>query len=79
MGDNFILVIARNYFWGITELNWEKMAIAENSYSPPPQKKGKFMFASFRPKNMAFKWNFRPKSMARTLPYANMTSTPPGG
>ena len=27
-----------------------------------PPKNGKFMFANFRPKNMAFKWNFRPKT-----------------
>ena len=27
---------------------------------------------------MAFKWNFRPENMARTPPYANKVSIPPG-
>ena len=40
---------------------------------------GKFMFANFRPKSMASKWNFRLKNMARIPPYTNMVSTPPPG
>ena len=41
-----------------------------------PPKNGTFMFKNFRPKNMAFKWNFRPQNMTRTYTYANMASTP---
>ena len=38
-----------------------------------PPKRGKFIFANLRPKNMTSKW----KNMERTPLYANMASTPP--
>ena len=50
MGDNFSLLInlmARNYFWGITKMNLEKTAIAEN-FTP---QKWDVHVANFRPKN----------------------------
>ena len=76
LGDNFILVInliTRNYF-----LRYYIIKLRENGncWKFLPPKNGTFMFENFRPKNMAFKWNFRPKTMARTPPYANMASTP---
>ena len=54
MGDSFSLVInlmVSNYFWNITKMNPEKMAIAENLYSP---RNGKLMLQILDPK-MAFK------------------------
>ena len=50
MGDNFSLLIslmARNYFSGITKMNLEKTAIAEN-FTP---QKWDVHVANFRPKN----------------------------
>ena len=77
MGDNFILVInliARNYFGGYYII---KLRENGNCWKFLPPKNGTFMFENFGPKNMAFKWNFRPKSTARTPPYANMANNPP--
>ena len=68
MGDNFSLVIklmVRNYFWGITELNLEKTAIAENSY---PQK-WEVHVANFRPKN-GFQVKFQTQKHGMHTPYA---------
>ena len=65
--------MVRDYFWGITELNQEKMTVAWN-FLPP--KIGKFILQILDTQKVAFKWNFRPKNMARTPPYANMALPP---
>ena len=75
MGDNFISVLnlmARNYFWGITELNWEKMATAENLYPP---KKGKFMLQSLDPKI----WLSNETTGRKTWHTHSRMQTPAGG
>ena len=79
MGENCVLVInlmARDYFRGITKLNQEKMAIAENFYPPPPpQKKWEVHVANKTPEN-GFQVKFQAQNVAHTPPYANMASTP---
>ena len=79
MGKNCVLVIdlmVRGYFRGITELNQEKMTVAETFY-PPPQN-WEVHIANLRPQKNGFEVKFQTQKHGTNSPVRKHGKYPPG-